>query len=136
MVNSFPCKENLYHILSILQQEATSACLSHEKAQMIASAEEYICNHYTDGNLSISALSELCGITTEYLRQIFKTKHGDSPLAYINRLNPTNGKELLDSGMYSITETAETSDYNDMSHSGRAFKMAYGDGARDDVKKR
>ena len=128
------CKANLYHILALLQQEAALEYAPKGKVQIIAPGMEYLRTHYTENSLSISLLAELCGITPEYFRQIFKSVYGVSPLAYINRRRLTNAKNLLDSGLYRITEAAEASGYTDMSHFSRAFKSAFGLCPRDYVK--
>ena len=125
------CKANLYHILRILQQEAALSYMPNEKAQIIAPAVECLREHYADGELSIARLSEICGITPEYFRKIFKSIYGTSPLAYINSQRLIGAKELIDSGMYSVTEAAEASGYNDLSHFSRAFKTAFGISARE-----
>ena len=66
----------------------------------------------------------MCGITPEYFRKIFKTYYGVSPIKYINTLKITHAKELLASGMYSVTEAALQSGYTDMSYFSREFKKA------------
>lgn len=130
------CKANLYRILCFMQKEGASSYLPSEKERLITPAVEYIRLHYTDNTIGISFLAELCGITPEYFRQIFKALHGDSPLSYINRKRIANAKELLESGICSITEAAEASGYTDMSHFSRTFKATYGISARDYIKSR
>ena len=51
---------------------------------------------------------------------------GVSPLAYINSLKITRAKELLLSGMYTVTEVAFMSGYSDISHFSREFKKSTG----------
>lgn len=68
----------------------------------------------------------MCGITPEYFRKIFKAYYGVSPLKYINALKITHAKELLDSGMYSVTEAALRSGYTDLSYFSREFKKETG----------
>ena len=128
------CKANLYHILAILQQEAALEYAPAEKAQIIAPAMEYLRANYTEPDLTIAYLADLCRITPEYFRKIFKSTYGDSPLSYINRKRLANAKNLLDSGMYTITDAAEASGYTDMSHFSRAFKSAFTLCPRDYVK--
>ena len=124
------CTANLYHILCALQNEAELGYTPMEKVRLIAPAVQYLNEHYTDPTLTVSLLAELAGITPEYVRQIFRSIYGDSPRAYVNRKRLSNAMELLDSGMYSITEAAEASGYVDMSHFSRAFKGMYGLSAR------
>ncbi len=76
--------------------------------------------------MSISNLSALCGITPEYFRRLFREHFGDSPIAYINKMKLTRAKELLSSGMYSVSETALLSEYTELSHFSREFKRHTG----------
>ena len=68
----------------------------------------------------------MCSITPGYFRSIFKSFYGVSPKSYINGLKIARAKELLASGMYSVTEAAVMSGYTDMSHFSREFKKVVG----------
>lgn len=119
------CKANLYNIIYTLQQEFFSY-VPKNKINIIRPAIDYIHENYTTKLLSIDDLSKMCSITPEYFRSIFKAFYGVSPKAYINNLKITHAKELLASGLYSVTETALMSGYTDMSHFSREFKKATG----------
>lgn len=120
------CKAELYHIIYTMQQEYFSAYLSNDKREMIRPAVEYIHREYTHKPINIGELSDLCGITPEYFRKIFKTYYGTPPVKYINKLKISHAKELLESGMYSVTEAALQSGYTDMSYFSREFKKEAG----------
>lgn len=120
------CKAELYNVIYKMQQEFRESYLPESKFGMIAPAVQLIHERYTQENLSIAELSEMCHITPEYFRSIFKKHLGQSPLAYINSLKIDRAKELLLSGMYSVTEAATMSGYSDMSHFSREFKKMTG----------
>jgi AraC-like DNA-binding protein len=65
-------------------------------------------------------------ITPEYLRKIFKYFYGTSPINYINNLKLTYAQELLSSGLYTVTEVAFSSGFQDVCHFSRVFKKATG----------
>lgn len=119
------CKADLYNIIYAMQQEFFSY-VPKNKINIIRPAVEYIHENYTAESLSISALSGICSVTPEYFRSIFKGVYGVSPKAYINNLKITHAKELLASGLYSVTEAAVMSGYADMSYFSREFKKATG----------
>lgn len=96
----------------------------------IKPAVEKIHRTYTDGVLSINELSGLCGITPEYFRRLFKAYYGVSPLRYINDLKISHAKELIESGLYTVTQAAIQSGYNDMSYFSREFKRKTGNPPR------
>ena len=118
------CRAELYQIIYNMQQEYFSQYLSNDKLDIIKPAVEYIHSEYTKQLISIEDLSFMCGITPEYLRKIFKTYYGTSPVKYINELKISRAKELLASGMYSVGEAALQSGYTDMSYFSREFRKS------------
>ena len=119
-------REKLYRILAQLQREYADEYTESSKKELIASAVTYIHEHYTEGDISIAALSEMCSITPEYFRRIFGNIYGTSPLKYINDLKISHAKELLGSGEYSVGDAATLSGFSDLSYFSREFKRATG----------
>lgn len=113
-----------------IQTAYSSEYIPNKKYALIKPAVEYIHRSYTKGLINITELSDMCGITPEYFRKIFKAYYGASPLKYINTLKIAHAKELLASGMYSVTEAAFQSGYTDMSYFSRAFKKETGEAPR------
>ena len=125
------CKAELYQILYIMQQEYFSDYLSRDKLEIIKPAVAYIHHAYTNKLISIAELAKMCGISPEYFRRIFRAYYGISPLKYINNLKISRAKELIKSGMYSVTEAALQSGYTDMSYFSREFKKETGISPKD-----
>lgn len=123
---SLKCKSELYEILYKMQSEHRFDYLPKTKLDIIKPAVEYIHERYSIESISIENLSALCGITPEYFRSIFKANFGTSPVKYINAIKIARAKELLDSNMYSVTEAATLSGFNDISHFSREFKRSCG----------
>ena len=109
-----------------MQQEYFAHYISKSKLDIIKPAVEYIHQRYTKELISIEELSDMCGITPEYFRKIFKSFYGIAPLKYINTLKISHAKELIKSNMYSVTEAAMQSGYTDMSYFSREFKKETG----------
>ncbi|MBQ7975616.1 MAG: helix-turn-helix transcriptional regulator [Clostridia bacterium] len=118
------CKAELYNIIFSMQQEFRLGYAGREKQEIIRPAIEYIHSKYTTENISVEYLAELCGITAAYLRQLFKNAYGTSPIKYINNLKIERSKELMESGLYTISESAFLSGFSDISHFSREFKKA------------
>ena len=120
------CKAELYNIIYNMHQEYFAEYFPKNKFDSIKSAVDYIHENYANENISIEALSEMCNITPEYFRKIFKSFHGVSPISYINNLKITRAKELLDSQMYSVKDASILSGFNDISYFSREFKKMTG----------
>ena len=120
------CKASLYNIICSMQEEYRKTYLPKSKFRIIESAVEYINKNYISKNINVSALSDMCGITPEYFRKIFREFFGCSPIIYINKMKITRAKELISSGMYSVSEVCELSGFTDASYFSREFKKAVG----------
>ncbi len=119
-------KSELYGILYALLREMRLAYISGSKADIITPAVRRIHEEYATENLTVADLARLCAVTPEYFRRIFRSVYGVSPKRYINELKLSRAKELLQSGLYSVTEAALLSGYTDMSHFSRVFKKETG----------
>jgi AraC-like DNA-binding protein len=112
----------LYKILYELKRQFTLPYLPESKQELIKPAVDYIHKHYTEEIISANVLCELCSISYDYLRKLFEKFYGCSPVKYINGLKLKRAKELLSSGLYSVSETAFLSGFSDLSHFSRFFK--------------
>lgn len=119
------CKALLYEIISLMQKEHSLRYISKKTSALIAPAIEYIHSNYTNGNIAVSDLSDMCGISENYLRRIFNNVYGISPIKYINNLKINYAKDLIASGAYSVTEVCEMSGYADISYFSRLFKKKF-----------
>lgn len=120
------CKSELFSLIYTLQKEFHLDYIPKSKIKMIEKAVDFIHKNYSSVPLSIDKLSKMCEISPEYFRKIFKSVYGTSPVAYINTLKITRAKELLESGVYSVTESAYLSGFRDISVFSREFKKATG----------
>ena len=82
--------------------------------------------HYTDEIISVPFLSELCGVSEQYLRRLFQAEFGYSPAIYIRLLRLEYAKSLLETNEYSVTDIAMLSGFNSPAYFSREFKKEYG----------
>lgn len=120
------CKALLYDIISSMQNEYSFKYMSNDTTALIKPAVDYVHSHYTDKDLNVTELSNICGISENYLRKIFNNVYGVSPKKFINNLKITYAKELILSGTYSVSEACVTSGYSDPSYFSRVFKKSFG----------
>ena len=116
----------LYKILYEMQKGNSLPYLPESKRELIKPAVEYIHRHYTDELINVEKLSELCGISYDYLRKLFQQYYGCSPIKMINGLKLKRAKELLSSGLYSVSEITFLAGFSDLSHFSRFFKENVG----------
>lgn len=86
------------------------------------------CVRYINENLgeklSVSALADLCGITADYLSQVFKEEMGEPLSSYITRKKIESAKSMLAQGV-SSREIALALGFSSQSHFITAFKKIY-----------
>ncbi len=123
--------EKLYRIIGQMKAEMTAEYMPNEKTALIAPAVSYINENYTSEAISISHLSELCGVSEVYFRKIFKNVYGSSPLKYINSLKLSRARDLIHSGLYSVKDAAFMSGFFDDSYFSREFKKEFGVSPKD-----
>lgn len=87
------------------------------------------CVCYINENMSeritVSRLSQVCGISADYLSQIFKEEMGENLSAYITRKKLEACKSMLASGI-SSREASLSLGFSSQSHFITAFKRFYG----------
>lgn len=120
------CKSELYNIIYHLRKEFELGYISKKYIESIKPAIDYIHMEYTNENISIPHLAQICNMSETYFRRLFKKACGTSPLQYINNLKITRAKEFLASGVYSVSEISELSGFHDESYFSREFKKATG----------
>ena len=120
------CKSLLYNILFDLRKEYELGYITKDTISLIKPAIDYIHAEYTNDNIEISHLAELCNISEAYFRRIFLKNFGISPVKFINNLKIDRAKELIASGLYTISEVAVASGFHDDSYFSRKFKEATG----------
>lgn len=116
----------LYKILYELRRIERMHYLPETKQALLKPALDYIHKHYTEELISVEKLSTLCGISHSYLRKLFEKFYGTSPIKYINALKIKRTKELLSSGLYSVSESALQAGFFDLSYFSRFFKKNVG----------
>ena len=120
------CRSYLYNIIYIIQNEYNNYS-NTKQLEIIEPALEFIRkNYHLQNKFTVKDLSELCGISETYLRRLFNSSLGVSPIQYINNMRLTRADELLSSGFYTVSEVMTMSGYNDEAYFSRNFKKHFG----------
>ncbi|MFD2114630.1 helix-turn-helix domain-containing protein [Paenibacillus yanchengensis] len=103
----------------------------HEKRlrkqhQLFTSIKDYIDQHYSDYNLSLSLVAEQCKQSESFVSVFFKEHMGITFSEYVEQLRLEAAKVLLTDMDQSIAMIAETVGYGNDKTFRRAFKRVYG----------
>lgn len=115
----FECISLLYRIFAELQKQNY---IPENQYRAIQPAIDYIQKHFRNGKISVDELAAQCGISTSYLKKLFIKKFGMPPSKYMISLKINYACDLLQSGLYNITQTAEHCGYADIYFFSRQFK--------------
>ena len=120
-------KKCIYEIIIMLSEEQQKNYLPGKKEQIIMPALKKIDSDFAQPSLSISELSEMCGISEVYFRRIFMDKFGVSPKEYIITKRINHAGDLLKSGLFTVSEVAMLCGYAEPCHFSREFKKRTGE---------
>jgi len=114
-----------YRVMEQIHKQHTERCLlsSSEKMKFVI---DYIHEHFTDRDLSVSLLAEMAGMSDTYFRKLFVKHFSVTPLKYINNLRISYAEELLCSGYYSIESIAEKTGFSDPKYFSTVIKKVKG----------
>lgn len=118
------CMSMAYELLAEAQLAASRHDI-HPHIRM-KRCKQYIDENICDPSLRISELAAMCKISEVYFRREFKKYYGTSPLDYIKKRRIEIAKELLQTGMCSVTETALQSGFDSVSYFSYEFHRLTG----------
>ena len=123
----YKCTALLYELLYFLN---VSECDRFEgdflTDRLTERAIDYIHRNYRNEAIEISYLAKLSSVSDAYFRKYFKGVYGVSPKQYIIDLRLEWASQLLQSQLYTISEVAEKSGFNDSKYFARLFTKHFG----------
>lgn len=121
-INIDTMKEYLYKVIEKMCMSITPSDLKNEK---LASVKNYIDTKYYEG-LDLNSLSDIFGISQNYLSSSFKKEFNISIPEYINKVRIRNAKQLFKNSDKSVKEVAERVGFTNVSTFDRIFKKYEG----------
>lgn len=88
-------------------------------------AKFYIEEFY-DREIKIAALASVTGFSVSHFRMLFKQDYGQSPLQYLNTVRINHAKEMLESGLFSLQEVADSCGFQNVYYFSKVFKSLTG----------
>lgn len=119
-----------YEIISAVKAHQ-SRYLRSEKTALLEPAMQYILANYTDPDFSYTALSNVCDLSYSYFKELFCKAYGMPPVKYVTALRIEKAKELLVTGVYSVSDTAALCGFRNVYYFSNVFKKQAGISPRD-----
>lgn len=117
----------LYKLVTMIQVADSIAYFPDAKYQKIAPAVDYINANYITGDVRVSKLAGLCGVSPRYFGEIFSAYFGTSPKEYIIRMQLESARNLLVSSDIPIGSIAESCGFSDVYYFSKVFKRETGE---------
>ncbi len=119
-------KSMFYDFLSGLSKVLVRENLEkQENTSVIYPGILYLRENYTK-NIRMEDVARLCNVSEATFRRMFKEYCGISPVKYKNNLRMNHAKHLLESGLYTVSEVTEITNFTDISHFNKSFKQFWG----------
>lgn len=118
--------KSVYEIILAIKNERMKKYTPDASFKLITPAIERISSSFTDKDISVADLAELCGISESYFRRIFTEKFGMTPKEYIINMRMNYAKQLLESKQFSVLDVALASGYTEECHFSREFTRRVG----------
>lgn len=122
--NECACMSDAYRLFAEIFKET---CLRKNRpSPRIVKVKRYMDENFTSPDLRISNLATLHKTSEAYFRREFKKYYGESPLEYIKRRRIEMACHLLRTELYSITDVASRSGFDNVSYFSLEFKRYLG----------
>jgi len=118
------CLGMMYEMIYLFRREVQSPPRQHD--QRLRPARAYLDDHFCE-DFSLELLPDMCALSPTYFRRLFRKVFGESPAEYRCRLRIALAEDLLLSGQYSVSETAQLCGYPDPAYFSRIFKKETGE---------
>lgn len=116
---------SLYQILDLLEQSDNYALGGSSGFQKIAKGIAYLEND-TEQIMSIDQLAEMCHVSSNTFRRMFRAYSGVSPIEFRLTRTISRAKQLLQAELFTVSEISDMLHFSDVSYFSRIFKKKTG----------
>ena len=118
-------KSVLYQILCELTRIFAGSVAKGKNFQKVFPAVEYM-NQFYHSEITVDKLAQLCNMSETHFRRIFGEVYNIPPKRFLSALKIERAKELLKTGLYNVSETAELTGFQNVYHFSHCFKRITG----------
>ena len=122
----YECMAVLYQIYGEILTTSDERYIGKSAKDNIFIIKEYIDENFGDINLSVAKLAEKAQMSDVYLRKIFKSVYGASPVEYITLKRLENAKKLMKYPFLNLETCAKDSGFSSVQYFCRVFKKNMG----------
>ena len=115
----------LYQILDILEKSNSYELPGSSGFQKIAKGIAYLEND-SQQLMSIDQLAEMCHVSSNTFRRMFRSYSGVSPLEFRLTRKISRAKQLLQAELFTVSEISDMLHFSDVSYFSRIFKKKTG----------
>ena len=116
------CRALVYKIYSQLAKSDMTHYISGNRRREIEQIAEYMSEHLSEADLSVTDLCKLCRISEVHFRRLFNCIYHTSPTKFLTSLRIKKAKELLSNNNYSISEISELCGFQNHYYFSKVFK--------------
>ena len=97
-----------------------------DKSKYVLEAMNYIAEHYSDSDISITPIARSLGVSESHLSHVFKKETSYTIVNYLTQYRIHMAMKLLQDCRYKVYEVAEMVGYRDVAYFGSTFKKLAG----------
>lgn len=128
------CCELFLHFLQLLIEKNEHNTF-HTSLDTIREGISYLENNYTK-EITTEQLAALCNMSESNFRRLFHRYSALSPIAYRNLLRMKHARELLETGLYTVSEAASIVNITDPFYFNKMFRQCFGTAPRNVIPKK
>ena len=112
----------IYELLWLIDENYSKIPSKYKRLQVALSE----ISEFYNRNEKIAYYASLCDMSEVNFRRLFHEYTGQSPIEYRNDIRLNNAKIKLQSGLYNVSEAAESSGFTNLSFFTRLYKKKFG----------
>lgn len=121
-------------IYTIVRQISIKELREQRNSRDIYKAMVYLNDNYMN-EVTTEDLAAMCGLSVATFRRVFKKYNNVSPIKYKNRLKMLHAREMLQSGLYTVSEVSDIVNCTDLSHFNKLYHTEFETNPSDDIPK-
>jgi len=108
-----------------LDEKTVKNSITDKRIEPVKMAISYIRTHFKE-EISIDEICKYIGLSKYYFCRIFKEITYRTPIEYVNFVRCHNARNLIISGKYNVSESAELSGFKNLSYFSKTYKKIFG----------